>query len=342
MPIIKQKPEDFIVTEVPSAEVKERGDYIYFWLTKKNYTTHDAVQRIVDALRVPAKRVGYAGAKDRSAVTKQLISFQRVKREKIEALKLKDIALEFYGYGDEPISLGDLTENKFEIVVRDLSEKDIKHFEHEVHGEVEIINYFDEQRFSEDNIEIGRALVKKDFRKAAQLVARGDGDYNRAVLDYLSENATDFVGGLRLVPRKILLLLLHSYQSWLWNEMVAAYVMENVSELSLRKYMYGTFAFHCERMENRKVPIVGFGTEISRDLKKFADEVLGREKISSRDFIIREIQELSAEGGERDLLVRTTGFKYTVAEDRKTVTLLFALPKGSYATIVVKRLFEIE
>ena len=229
--------------------------------------------------------------------------------------------------------LSDLIENKFEITVRDVTEKDIRHFQHEVHGEVEIINYFDEQRFSDNNIEIGRALVKKDFRKAAQLVAAGSGDYNRAVLDYLSENATDFVGGLRLVPRKILLLLLHSYQSWLWNEMVAAYVMENVSELSLRKYAYGTFAFHCEKLENRKVPIVGFGTEISGDLKKFADEVLAREKITARDFIIREIPELSAEGGERDLMVCTTGFKYAVADDtvKKKVMLFFSLLKGSYA-----------
>ncbi len=342
--LIKQHPEDFIVNEVPSVELKQSGDYIYFWLTKKNYTTHDAVQRVADALKIPAKRIGYAGAKDRNAVTKQLISVHKVRRERVEGLKLKDIQLEFYGSGEKPISLGDLVENKFEIVVRDVSEKDVRHFEHEVHGEIEIVNYFDEQRFSEDNISIGRALVKKDFRKAAQLIASGDGDYNRAVLDYLSENATDFVGGLRLVPRKILLLLLHSYQSWLWNELVAAYVLDTVSEFSLVHYTHGTFALHHEPLKNRKIPIIGFGTEIEGELKKYSEDLLAREKITPRDFVIREIPELSAEGGERELLVRTAGFKYTVGEDRdkKKVTLSFSLPKGSYATIVVRRLFQLE
>lgn len=343
MPLIKQHPEDFVVTEVPSVEIKA-GDYSYFWLTKIDYTTHDAVQRIADALKVPVKRIGYAGAKDRNAVTKQLISVHKVRRERVEGLKLKDIQLEFYGSGEKPISLGDLVENKFEIVVRDVSEKDVRHFEHEVHGEIEIVNYFDEQRFSEDNISIGRALVKKDFRKAAQLVGRGNGDYNRAVLDYLSEHATDFVGGLRLVPRKILLLLLHSYQSWLWNQSVSAYVMENVSELSLAKYSHGMFAFHHEPMKNTAVTIVGFGVTVEGDFKKYINDTMAREQITARDFVIREIPELSAEGNERELLVRTSGFKYAVGDDsgKKKVTLSFALPKGSYATIVVRRLFQLE
>ena len=43
---IKQKPEDFIVKEMPVYELDEKGQYAYFWLIKTNYATIDAVNRL--------------------------------------------------------------------------------------------------------------------------------------------------------------------------------------------------------------------------------------------------------------------------------------------------------
>ncbi|MFH1505557.1 MAG: tRNA pseudouridine(13) synthase TruD, partial [archaeon] len=110
---IKQKPEDFIVDEVSDIELQERGDYIVFELKKTNYTTERAIQRICESLHIPRKKVGYAGSKDKMAVTSQYISLFKINKEKIERLKLKDIELTFKGYSDKPISLGDLKGNRF-------------------------------------------------------------------------------------------------------------------------------------------------------------------------------------------------------------------------------------
>ena len=71
---IKDIPEDFVVEEIPLFRVKKSGTYTYFLLQKKNYTTEKAIQKISCFFKVPRKRFGYAGTKDKIAVTKQYCS----------------------------------------------------------------------------------------------------------------------------------------------------------------------------------------------------------------------------------------------------------------------------
>ena len=73
---IKQIPEDFIVNEVIDIKLNPKGSYSYFILKKKDYATPAAIEKIARFLNIPVKKVGYAGAKDRRAVTTQLISIE--------------------------------------------------------------------------------------------------------------------------------------------------------------------------------------------------------------------------------------------------------------------------
>ena len=75
---IKQKPEDFLVKEIPDYELDENGIYAYFWLTKKNFTTVDAIRTIANKLDIMMKRIGFAGSKDKIALTKQVISIRGI------------------------------------------------------------------------------------------------------------------------------------------------------------------------------------------------------------------------------------------------------------------------
>src|SRR3989344_853355 len=334
--LIKHIPEDFVVEEITNVKAKKKGRYCYFWLEKKNKNTQDAVEEAARALRV--KKIGFAGAKDKKAITRQLCSAENVRKEMIERVKLSGIKLIFYGYGDEPISLGDLDGNAFQIVVRDV-DADIK-----VKKINSIVNYFDEQRFSENNVEIGKAIVKKNFKKAVELIAHGEGRYNVHVKEFNAKSKTNFIGALRLIPLKTLKLFVHSYQSWLWNETV-----EQLIEKSVRfkrvAYSQGQLAFPLGQMKNRKVSIVGFDTDVKDKVKHIIDELMKRENIVFRDFIIREIPELSSEGTEREMIAAVKKFSFRVEDDelfsgRKKISLNFSLPKGSYATMVVKMLFS--
>src|SRR3989338_4179579 len=123
---IKELPEDFIVKEVLELKVED-GSYYYYFVTKKNWNTLDVVKEISQRLHV--KDVGYAGLKDRIAVTSQYISVQK----KIN-FTLKDVKFEYLGTGKQRIFLGSLKGNAFILTLRDLEKK--------IAPVKEIINYF--------------------------------------------------------------------------------------------------------------------------------------------------------------------------------------------------------
>jgi len=156
---IKQKPEDFIVKEVPNKIFnKTNGKYLIYSLKKINRNTEDCIQHLSRTLKVPRKFLGFAGTKDHNAITEQYISVFNVQnlKSKIKNIKgLENFSLEFIGYLDNPLSLGDLATNKFEITIRALDKRV------DIENPHSIINYFDEQRFSKNNHIIGKAIIKK-------------------------------------------------------------------------------------------------------------------------------------------------------------------------------------
>ncbi|MEE9525462.1 MAG: tRNA pseudouridine(13) synthase TruD [Candidatus Woesearchaeota archaeon] len=313
---IKELPKDFLVKEIPLYKLDENGSYSYFWLTKKDYTTMNAVKRIATALNIPIKKIGFAGLKDRKAITKQIISI-KASKEKVEALKFKDIKLSYVGQGIKPISLGDLEGNEFVITVRDLTTRRLKH------GEI-IPNLFGPQRFSKNNIEIGRALIQRDFQTAMELIDQEE------VKHHLEEFPGDFIGALRKIPLRTRKIYIHAYQSFLWNKTVKEFIKLN-------------------KAKNREIPIIGFGTDVefiqNPDLKEIIKNILNEEEISTRDFIMSAIKELSAEGSQRKLFVIPKKIEVITEDDElnqgkiKTV-ISFTLPKGSYATVVIDYFFQ--
>ena len=159
---LKQKPEDFIVKEISTVKSKESGRYAYVLVKKRNRNTLDVVKEISRQLHVPEKKIGFAGTKDKHAVTEQIMSIFGVGKSKIEKVDVENVSVEFVGFGDVPISLGDLKGNSFEIIVR--------HYSGNVDKVDFVVNYFDEQRFGGQNEKIGKAIVQKDFKRACELI----------------------------------------------------------------------------------------------------------------------------------------------------------------------------
>src|SRR4030043_1525116 len=324
---VKELLEDFIVIEKPNLKLVEKGEYIIFTLKKKNYTTERAVQQIADALHIDRKRIGYAGSKDSKAVTEQSISIKGAGREKIESLKLRDLDLGFVSYANEPISLGDLEGNSFEIVVRSIAKK-------QKPKKVDrIVNYFGEQRFSKNNAEIGKAIIKKDFKKAVDRVLDSIGKEEEKVIEHLKKSKNDFVGALKEMAWKTLNMYIHAYQSKLWNELASKLVKKKHSPTLNSGAM--------------KLPLIGFASEIQdKDVKQVVGRILQNEDVTKEDFVIRAIPDLSSAGSEGELFVDVKDLKIGELEDdelnkgKKKVKISFSLGKGSYATEVIKVLFS--
>ncbi len=367
---LKSRPEDFIVREITSIKLSESakaGQHAVFVLEKKGLATEQAVNGLCRRMKILRKNIGYAGLKDRHAVTSQYISIKYGKKS-FEKTVFRNFSILFKGFSDQGIALGDLKENSFEVVVRNIDKNELETFkknfkEAEKNGEL-FPNFFGPQRFSKKNKEIGRALIKKDFKAAVGLLTANNGQdkenqesksgfYENEVVKFLSKYPRDYVGALRLIPRKILTLFVNSYQSYIFNKVLETCLLER--------------SFSYKKFKNTEIPIVGFGSQINplknvedaKSLKayKFQDlnpnslvsketlKLMGQEKILPRDFIVRQIPELSSEGTSRKAFAKAGKLSAEIGndelnEDMNKVKLCFSLPKGSYATVFVDWLFR--
>jgi tRNA pseudouridine13 synthase len=331
---IKQIPEDFIVKEIFDLKKKKLSltgskehPYAYFLLTKRDYTTMKAVSFIAHRLNMPSNKIGFAGNKDKNAVTEQYISIRFGGKERVENLNIKDIDLKFIGYSAEPISLGDLSENSFEIVVRNLTKNKLPQ------TITKIPNYFGEQRFSDNNYIIGKCIVKKDFKKAVEILIKNEKEFGPRIEDFIKKDPKNYIGVLRLFPLKILKIYVHAYQSHMWNKIAEAYIKKQDKSI--------------DEIKNIKIPIVGFQTGLGNpDIKDYVVKIMKKEELVQRDFIIRPIPELSSAGDYRSLFTTVRNLDISQPEEdelnlgKYKYKLKFSLSKGSYATVVIDQMFS--
>ena len=129
--------------------------YLYFKLKKKDIDTISALRLLSKKLKVPMDRFGYAGLKDKNAVTGQYVSVHGVPKSKLENLKLDSVQVEVLGSSDKRIFLGGLNGNWFEVNVGDFKFIKSDFFE----------NYFGEQRFGNkcENHKIGKLLLLRKY-----------------------------------------------------------------------------------------------------------------------------------------------------------------------------------
>jgi len=316
---IKQNPEDFLVEEIPKDLALDGGDYTYFILEKKNWNTREAIKAVASKLGMKDKYFNVAGIKDKKALTKQYVSVFKVNPQRLENLKIKDLKVTVLGKGKERLKLGQLLGNKFTIRVKNAGREPKKI------GFIE--NYYDDQRFGGKNKILGRALVKKEFRKACfSLRIRWEG--------------RDYIGALRKLGKNILRIYVNSYQSYLFNRVIEEYLKTKYKKYSIADYSQGTFVFSDEEMKNEKIPILGFLTNFeNKEIEKIYKKLMKDEKIKKEDFLIREVPEISSEGNERDLFVEVKNLEIK-KEDKTTYLTSFTLPPGSYATIAIKKAFS--
>ena len=368
---IKQIPEDFIVKEINDIKFDDNGTYSYFLLKKRNYNTLRAIRIISQKLRISKKNsknfsghkksqkdffvneksIGFAGNKDKNAVTEQLISIKNGNKN-IENIGFRDIELKFVGRGNEEVFIGSNKGNEFVITIRNLASKEIKAIENKLgNNKILMPNFFGPQRFSNNNAEIGKSIIKKDFKKAIKLILEANSDYSGEIKRHLEKKPNDFVVALKIIPLKLLKLYIHSYQSFIFNKTLEQYIKKTINTKKLIKnnHNIGNIGKNNKKAIDKnigKIPIIGFGTEIeSKETKKIIDNLLEEEKITERDFIIRQIPELSSEGSEREAFIKINDFKIIkqdndeLNKNKEKIIVKFSLPKGCYATVLIENLF---
>ncbi len=130
--VVKKYPEDFIVEEITkegilleygkSVGFKDvdnwNGTFIHFTLEKINWNTIDAIGTIAKHIGYKRKNFGFAGTKDKFAITTQRVGSYGVKIGDLKRINIKGITIRDIQKTNEKLRLGDLWGNRFTIRVR--------------------------------------------------------------------------------------------------------------------------------------------------------------------------------------------------------------------------------
>ncbi len=228
-----KEPENFVVKEMLPKKFftkyktsgivqKKEGKYNLFLLKKRNMTTHSALEKIRKKFRV--EKIGFAGLKDKHAVTEQYLTMKNGNEFKENGIELIKV-----GTTDSFLSKGELIGNEFEIMLHHCDKiENLPKIIREINKKG-LPNYFGPQRFGihGNNHIIGRLIVKRKFRKALDLINKAYNKNYKNVRDVNKERLKFFV---------------NAYQSWLFNQLLADYVKKG-------KYFSGF------------LPVIGYNTK---------------------------------------------------------------------------------
>jgi tRNA pseudouridine13 synthase len=333
---IKESPEDFVVEEIPAYKPSGSGEHVFVRITKRDRTTLDTVRTIARALGCDPRAAGFAGMKDKRAVTTQTLSLQAPRgvgaadlAERAQRLAIDGITVHDATPHSHKMKAGHLAGNRFTILVRDIPE-----------GRTDDVTTALER--------VGREGVPNAFG-AQRFGSRGDN----------AERALAWLRGEEPAPRdpRLLRLLWSSLQSAIFNAVLDERVSDGTwltaLEGDLLKLRSSGGLFGCSdvqtdgpRVASGEVsptgPIVGARMRWPQGRPEQLERRTAA-RILGEDFDLARTRSLG-EGSRRALRLWVEDLRWeTVKVDAgeapgkapACVRVYFVLPKGSYATTVL-------
>ena len=160
---LRAEQEDFRVEEDLGYEPTGAGEHVWLWLEKRGCNTDWVATQLAKAARVPKLAVGYAGLKDRHAVTLQWFSVTvKPEHEPDWATVMPEgVTLVRATRSAKKLKRGALKGNRFHIFVRDLARTELVDARLADIARYGVPNYFGEQRFGRDGENVTRFLASQ-------------------------------------------------------------------------------------------------------------------------------------------------------------------------------------
>lgn len=364
---IKIFPEDFQVSEVISdktiKQISDTGDYAVYKLKKKNIDTNHALTNVFQKTGLRLKSLGL---KDAFAITEQFVCSNK-KGKFINSFSTAKYSIENIGFVKKPLSKKNMIGNHFKIKINDCKEgiSNFKDYE-------KILNFYGYQRFGSKRPVthlIGKAIVQRNFEKAIDLIlsftSPFDSKENNEIREKLNDKSNyskyfdqlpsqmdverivlktmmetnDPQTAIRSIPISLRRFYVQAYQSFLFNcTLSSAFIDEELLEPQegdvcfdsmdiLGKYVKGS-------EQRLTIPFVGYSYYNKTRFDYYISKILESEEISPKEFFIKEMQEVSNEGGFRQASISCSDYfsKENLVE--------FTLSRGSFATIVLREIMK--
>lgn len=173
--LIRGCAEDFTVVEQLGFEPEGEGEHLFLYIRKTGENTDWVARQLANFCQVSPRDVGYAGKKDRHAVTEQWFSVALPVHRQMNWALFGGDTIEVLRAVRHPrkLRLGSLKGNRFGLRLRDVS--DSQEFAQRVEQVRRgVPNYFGEQRFGQDggNLQKGLELLRGE-RKERQRHKKG-------------------------------------------------------------------------------------------------------------------------------------------------------------------------
>jgi tRNA pseudouridine13 synthase len=368
-----EREEDFIVQEIEeNGEIlsvektdenipKDKKDFLTFTLVKRGVSTPEAVKSLSKNLHISFKRIAYNGNKDKRALTSQKMSIFKFDAENLkfstDRIFIRDLA-----YSNDPCKIGKLYGNHFTVKVRDFNDnnKDLDKLKEEIIKGIP--NFYGPQRFGSSslNIEVSKSILKKDFKTAFFLLVlkeRAESKLNadkrkklretinlddtnnldrekikevlvslpgfmyfeRESIAYLLEHKNDYAGAIRLMPKYSRLIILQAFQYYVFNQTLSELLKEGYDEIP------------------GDIPTIGYDMLLDEKFETIINGILEREGIGRDMFKISSMPEASLKSFKHPSMFFPEDF--SIKEEGSDAIITFNLKKGSYATILLIKLF---
>ncbi|MDG2365621.1 MAG: tRNA pseudouridine(13) synthase TruD [Methylococcaceae bacterium] len=320
--LIRQSPEDFKVEEVLPFTPSGEGEHLFLFIEKRGENTDYVARQLAKFAGVLARDVGYAGLKDRQAVTRQWFSiwlpgkpmpdWQHWDQENISLI---DITRHH-----KKLKRGVLTGNKFSLMIRQW-DGDVKHTEHVLNTIAVggIANYYGAQRFGHQG---------KNIEKALSLFQGQTFKRNQRSL-YLSA-ARSFIFNCILARR----IELEN-----WNQVVAGDVLqfEGSNSFFRTDVVDSVLTARVSALELHPTGCLwGLGNVPEHGDAWHIEQTILTQYSELRD----GLEAMGLKIGRRALRVVVDNLTWAFT-DVQTLRLSFFLPAGSYATALLKEIIVI-
>jgi tRNA pseudouridine13 synthase len=223
-----------------------------------------------------------------------------------------------------------------------------------------------------DETKEARQFVKEthDFKEGLKTYPLRLG-HERAMMNHLIANPNDFAGTFLVLPKNLYRMFVHGYQSYIYNIILCRRIEKGLPlnqavegdivcfkndaglpDSSKTEKVTAETVAGVNRLIKRKrafitAPLPGYNTEFASGVPgEIEQEVLQELSVPLEGFNIEKIPEMSSKGTRREVLLQAEP-KFEVADDelnpgKSKVVLEFMLPKGSYATTVLREYMKVD
>ncbi len=259
---IKENPEDFFVEELPIYPKPAKGKHVVVRIKSKNWETNKLIEQLAKAIKISPKAIGYAGIKDKRAVTVQIMTIASPIHKILNA-SIRDVEIEPLYVTNKPIMHGMLVGNKFRIWIRNVENpRQFYKILKEIDGHKSFPNFFGVQRFGiarPITHLVGKYLIENDIEKAVMTYIaepfEGEDEesykarkflkesrdfeealkiypkkleFERRIIEHLAKNPGDWENAIKTLPPNLIRIFIHAYQSYIFNRILSARIKEGL------------------------------------------------------------------------------------------------------------------